>query len=107
MVKTRFGVILNGMGLSIGGGAGRRVAFPYGVFYQVGGLFDAEFSHDIGPMVFHSANTDIQKVGNLLVRSAFGDQFEDFTLAKRQRGGWGGRRSLSGCLYELMGQLAR
>ena len=51
------------------------VALADGVFYQVGGLFNIQFSHNIGTVMFYSADAYKQEISNLLVRDSLGNEF--------------------------------
>jgi hypothetical protein len=55
-------------------GAGRSVALVDDVFYQVGGLFDVQFSHNIGTVMFYCADAYRQKIGNLSARNFLGNE---------------------------------
>jgi hypothetical protein len=44
---------------------------------------EAEFLEQVGAMAFDGLDTDVEEVGDLLGRVAFGDEFEDLLLAVR------------------------
>jgi len=53
---------------------GRRVALADGIFYQVGGFFDVQLSHDIGTVMFYRTDAYKEQTGNLLVFDSLGNE---------------------------------
>src|ERR1039457_4003200 len=54
---------------------------------QFGDRMKAEFLHDVSPVGFHGLDTDLENEGNLFVRLAFGNQFDDLSLPRADPAG--------------------
>ena len=48
------------------------------IFSQVGGVLDVKLFHNVSSMMIHSSYAYEKKIRNLLVRFAFGNEFQDF-----------------------------
>ena len=55
-----------------------------GVHDQFGEGVEVEFEHDVGAVGFGGVDADVEEVGDFLVAFAFGEELEDFALARRE-----------------------
>ena len=53
---------------------GRGITLADGIFYQVGGLPDVQFLHNIGTVIFYGTDAYKQEVGNLFVGNSLGNE---------------------------------
>src|SRR5690606_37611199 len=76
-------------GSPVGSHRARRSGFDEpradGVPREFEPVLQAEFLQEIGPVPLHGLRADVEQVGDLLARVAFGDEVEDLLLAVGDR----------------------